>query len=267
LDASLDGATEVLEAELVGVTPPVDESLEPSALDSLFGEGQFADYEGQSMIQVPPRPPRDGKGKKPREPMGPIPRNQKILMWVAGGLVAALALVALFMLGTRLAQLQPAPAVAPSPTPSASATGSPVVLGPVEPGEYVWDELLGGECLEPWESAWQDRYTVVDCTKPNTAQMVHKGEFDDLGDAPYPGVEELSKRINLLCTAPTIIDYAVAGAAKDIQVTASFAADAEDWNDGNRTYYCFVNRSSGEQFTASISLPQVAPTPTPLPTP
>ncbi|MDP3209021.1 MAG: septum formation family protein, partial [Rhodoglobus sp.] len=215
----------------------------------------------------PPTRATSGEGPKPpKPPRGPIPRVQKILMGVAGGLLALLVLVGLFLLGTKLADaLGPAPAVSPTPTKSPG----PIVLpiGPVEPGEYQWDELLGGECLAPYESAWQDTYTVVDCAVPHPAQMVHRGVFDDTTVAVYPGVEELQKRINLLCTAPTVIDYAKAGTANDIQVEASFAVDATDWADGNRTYFCFVSRASGDDLTLSIAIPQLVATPTPSPTP
>jgi hypothetical protein len=95
--------------------------------------------------------------------------------------------------------------------------------------------------------------------------MVYRGLFADAADVAYPGVEELQKRINLLCTAPTVINYQVAGTAQDIQVTASFAADAADWDAGNRTYFCFVSRASGENLAASIALPQPAVTITPTP--
>ena len=98
--------------------------------------------------------------------------------------------------------------------------------------------------------------------------MVHRGEFPEDPLAPaYPGLEELQKRINLLCTAPTIIDYAAAGTAKDIEISASFAVDADEWDDGNREYFCFVSRTGGAELTTSVAMPQVAPTPTPLPTP
>ncbi|HOY81132.1 MAG TPA: septum formation family protein [Rhodoglobus sp.] len=269
VDPALDGMTEVIEAEIVGLATPEGEGVEASAIDSLFGETQFKEYADEIIPAPPPRANAAGGGggatKPPAGPRGALPRNQKILLSVAGGLLAVLALFALFLVGTKLsAVLGPAPAVStPSPSPSPSFIVLPI--GPVAPGDYQWDELLGGECLKPFESAWQDRYTVVDCTVPHPAQMIYRGEFADEATAPYPGVEELQKRINLLCTAPTVIDYSKAGAATDIQVQASFAADAEDWDTGNRTFYCFVNRSGGEDLTQSIAIPQVAPTPTPLP--
>lgn len=268
VDSALDGVTEVIEAEIVGLAVPEGEGLEASAIDSLFGETQFKEYADEIIAAPPPRATGgDGGGAKkpPQGQRGSIPRNQKILFGIAGGVLAVLALVALFLAGTKLsAVFGPSPAVStPSPSPSPSLIVLPI--GPVAPGDYQWGELLGGECVKPFESAWQDRYTVVDCTVPHPAQMVYRGEFGDDRTVAYPGLDELQKRINLLCTAPTIIDYAKAGAATDIQVTASFPVDAEDWNSGNRTFFCFVSRSGGEDLTQSIAIPQVAPTPTPPP--
>lgn len=266
IDSALDGATEVIEAEIIGLDGPEGESNPESPLDDLFGDSQFQDYEGEPLITGPP----PGGPKPPKTPAQRIEltRVQKILLWVAGGLVAILVLIGLFLLGRSLGST-----VAPEPVESASATptSAPTVVvlpaGPIEPGDYRWDELLGGECLAPYESAWQETYTVVDCGTPHPGQLVFRGVFDDAADAPYPGFDELAKRTGLLCTAPTIINYQVAGTAQDIQVAASFAVDAADWDDGNRGYFCFANRSTGADLTASIAFPQPAITLAPTPAP
>ena len=253
IDPALEGMTEVIEAEIVGLPVPEGEGLQPSAIDSLFDDTQFQDYEGQSLIPVAPRAPNASPKDASRLP--------KILLWVAIGLLAVLALIALFVLGTRLGAILGAPAAvveSPSPTPTPTPEGP--LVGPVAVGEHQWDELLGGECLKPWESAWQDTYTVVDCATPHPAQLVFRGRFDDAAGVAYPGVEELQKRINLLCTPTSVIDYSKAGMLSDIQVLASFAATADDWNDGNRTFFCFVNRSSGQDLTESVAVPQVPAT-------
>ncbi len=265
IDPALDGVTEVLEAELVGMGVPEGEGREASALDDLFGDNQFKDFSDEPFIApLPPRQTGDASEAGPKPARAPIPRNQKILMWIAGGLVAALALVALFALGTKLSG-----AVAPSPvlpTPTPTETTPPVAaIGPVAPGEHRWDELLGGECIAPYQSAWQDSYVVVECTTPHPAQMVFKGTFDDPLSATYPGIDALQKRVPALCGAPTVINYAVAGTAADIQITASFAADESDWDAGNRTFYCFATRAAGATFSSSIAIPQKAPTPAPSP--
>ncbi|MBC7590162.1 MAG: septum formation family protein, partial [Salinibacterium sp.] len=136
------------------------------------------------------------------------------------------------------------------------ATGPPVVtVGPVAVGDHSWDELLGGECLTVYESPWQETYTVVECAQDHPAQMLAKGVLADTADVAYPGTADLQARTTLACTATTVIDFAAAGAFADIEVTASFPASAEQWDAGDRTYYCFVSRSGGGDLTGSIAVP------------
>lgn len=270
LDPAIDGVTEALNAHAVGLPDPVDEGLEASDIDSLFGDDAFREY---AAGMVPPIPPRSTGGElvrvvrdlKPER--APISTTQKALMWVAGGLVASLALVALFVLGTRLSdQLGPAPAVIVSASPTPSATPGVFALGPVAPGDYRWDQLLGAECLDPYESPWQDSFTVVDCGVPHPAQLLYRGVLGDTPDSGYPGVEVLQARIAPLCTVPTIIDYAATSGATDIQIAASFPATEEDWAAGNRGFFCFANRTTGAPFGSSIAVPQTGP-PVPAPAP
>lgn len=263
LDSSLDGATEVLGAQPVGLGTPEAEGPEVSALDSLFGDSRFVEYDD---TLVPALPARGGelvavRPTAPTERQG-IPRLQLILMSVAGGLVAVLLLVVLFLAGTKIAANTPA--AVPDTTPSATALPT---VGPLPPGEYQWDQLLGGECLAQFESPWADRFTVVDCGQQHPAQLLVKGTFPALADETYPGGDELQKLVTQLCAVPTVVDYAAAGGANDIQLAGSFAADENDWNAGNRTYYCFATRAGGAQFTSSIAVPQAAATPTSTPAP
>ncbi len=253
-DGALSGATEVLGAQPVGLPELRDESRRPqqaSAIDSLFGESQFKEYEASAF-------PSEGlsalASTRPREPREPLGTTQKVLLAVGGGLVGLLALVGLFMLGTKLPALFP-----PAPEPEAAQTASPpvpaqpVVLGPVAAGPHAWNDLLGTECLDPYVSAWQEEYTVVDCAAPHAAQMVFHGYFADEAWAPFPGLPELKSRINLLCTTPTTVNYGVASQFSDIQVAASYAATEEEWVAGERDYYCFVSRSSAELLTTSVA--------------
>lgn len=270
-DPALEGATEALAAEPVGTDLPEHESLAPNALDSLFGESQFREYVDEPLLvpalgatAAPLIVPSSGTlvaqplvvpqgGERP--PRGPIPRTQLVLMWVAGGLAAAIALVGLFVLGTRIAEtLGPSPAVVASPDPDATAPALPAT-GPLPPGDHSWDAMRGGECVEPFESAWQDRYAVVDCATPHAAQLVARATFLESEGAAYPGPEELEARTPELCTAPTAIDYAAVGGITDLQVLASFAADEAEWAEGHRDYFCFAHRSSGEKLTGSIGAP------------
>jgi hypothetical protein len=261
-------------------------SPEPgSALDALFSDDAFREYEdglgpdpsnapfagrlrGKELVHVPGGddglPPRAGFGTP-----------QKVLAGVGGGLLAVIVLIALFLLGTRLPDLLgPAPAVVASPTPTPTPTRTPLAIGPVEPGTYDWDELLGGECLEPYDvdaGAWAEEFTVVDCATPHGAQMVYRAWFPpepvDPEDpeaepewAPFPGPEALQAQISLLCSAPGVVDLAAAGAYSDAQVQGSYPVTEEQW-ETDPSYYCFVSRSSGEPLTTSVAIPRTAPAP------
>jgi len=257
----------VAAAELLGAAALASEPGSTSGLDALFGDEQFRDYEAE------PAPSQSPFARKEPEAsthavISPtrITRTQKVLLAVAGGLVALLALAALFLLGTRLpALIGPAPAATPSATPSPSPSPTPTVepVGPVEPGVWAWDELLGGECLDPYSDPWAEEFTVVDCATPHPAQMVVRGTFpasaEGVTDDPYPGAEALQGQLSLLCTAPGVLDLAVAGQYPDVQFQGSYPATAEQWDEGNRFYYCFVSRSSGEPLTGSVAVPPAAP--------
>jgi hypothetical protein len=237
-----------------------------SALDALFGEEQFREYD--PGVLDPNERPFSGRSA-PVEAV-PVSRAQKVLLSVAGGLVALLALVALFFVGTRLpAVLKQSPAVATStgsPTPSAASTTKPV--GPVAKGVHPWTALLGGECLDPYSTPWAEKFTVVDCAAPHPAQMVFRGTFDTPADQGYPGVGILQSQISLLCAAPGVIDLAAAAAYSDAQVQGSYAVDDQQWAEGDHDYFCFVSRSSGQPLTGSVALPHAAPaTPAATPSP
>jgi hypothetical protein len=259
-----------------------------SAIDSLFGDDAFREYE-DGLGPDPSNAPFANRGKSkelvavgggdgeppPPRHLGPL---QKALIGVGSGLLGIIVLIALFLLGTRLPDLLgPAPAVAtPTPTPTPTATALPI--GPVPAGEtYDWDELLGGECLDPYVDAWEEEYTVVDCLEPHAAQMVYRAWFpnpeaDPLdptipttvrpGSSDYPGAEELQAQITILCSAPGVVDLAAAGIYADAQIQGAYPATEEQW-DADPSYYCFVSRSSGEPLLASVAVPRAPVQPAP----
>jgi hypothetical protein len=259
-DPALAGPTELLGALPVGIPEPVNERPSPgrsdSAIDALFGANQFKEYEASAFPSEGISALASTRPRVEREPMSTV---QKTLLWVAGALAAALALVGLFVLGTRIGPIFPEaePAVQQSSAAPAPVEASVPPVGPVAVGSHAWDELLGTECIDPYSSAWEETFTVVDCAQPHAAQLVYRGIFADEAFAPYPGVDQLQSRINLLCTSPTSVNYAAASQLADIQVAASFAATEEDWAAGQRDYYCFVSRSSGEPMTGSVANPPV----------
>jgi len=262
-----DAATELLR-----------EPEQGGALDELFGETSFQEYD-DTLIPAAPRSSRRGDaggasggddgGDAPdgaSAERAPLSRNQKVLLWVAGSLVAVLALIGVFVVGTRIPLLLgPAPGAEPSPTatPSASPSATARPVGPVAPGEYRWDELLGGECLEPYIDAWQDEYTVVDCAQPHGGQLVLRAPVPPPAGAtevgPYPGEEVLAAQMLLLCSGPGVLNLSAAGGLTDIVVQGAFPVSAEAWDEGEQDYFCFVSRSSGEPLTGSLAVPVAPP--------
>ena len=235
-------------------------STEETGLDDLFGENRFREVDAGLAGEAPQRlgddPDRE-RAPRDRAPREPMPRNVKILAWVAGGLVALLALIALFWAGLQLPGWTGAAAPSPSPT-ATSQTPTPTpepteetIVGPVAPGTYAWDELGGGECLEQFPGAWAEEYTVVDCAQPHAAQLISLAELGEPTD-PYPGLEALVAETNVRCAAPEAISLELAGAYDDIVLEASYAATEQAWQDGDNAYACFARRSGGEAIEGSL---------------
>jgi hypothetical protein len=187
-------------------------------------------------------------------------RTTRTLLWVAGALLAIIVLVGLFFLGQRLGSGS-TPVAAPTPTPTATPTPTPTPAptGTQPAGVHQWDALGGGECVQPYTSPWDEEFTVVDCAAPHTAQLVYRGTFPGDETTAFPGETALSSQINLLCSAPGVIDLAAARAYPDVQLQGSYPVTDEQWTSGQRSYFCFVSRSSGEPLTTSVAGPGPAP--------
>ena len=265
-DPALAGLTDPYPAQPVSLPAPEGESVAAEApttklpstdFDSLFGDDQFKEYDDESLLS-PLIPGKTDAPPPPVLPRAPLTSTQRTLIWVAGGLVAALALVGLFLFGSSLsgpAEILP-PVTQETPGAEDPAETPAVVVGPVAPGVYAWDELLGTECLDPFESAWQQEYTVVDCGTPHAAQMLSTGVFDDDEDADgseFPGVEELVTRATETCEDRDIINYGKASKFTDLRLSASVPANAELWASGERAYSCFATRDSGDPMTDTIT--------------
>jgi hypothetical protein len=288
IDHQLDTAPAPASAAAAELPATADQS----AVDDLFAHSRFQEYE-ENLIPVPlPVPRRSGSrgarvASRPVRVSGPPPRisqAQKVMIISLGALAAVLALVALFFVGTRLPTLTgtaPAGASA-SRTPSATPSATPTVaaIAPVAPGVHGWNELRGGECLDPFTTPWAEKFTVVDCAVAHPAQMVFRGTFPATlppAAAPasarpsatparvpassFPGVEALQAQISLLCAAPGVLDLSAAGQYSDAQVQGSYPVTAAEWDAGEHDYFCFISRSSGAPLTGSIAGAKAASTP------
>jgi hypothetical protein len=189
-------------------------------------------------------------------------RVNRILFWVAGALLLLLVLLGLYVFGTQLPGMftgapvpTPTASATPTVTPTPTPTATPEATGPQVPGSHAWNTLRGGECLQPFTTPWAQTFTVVDCATEHAAQLVYVGVFSTDAAAPFPGAAELSAQINLLCTRPGIINTEVAGQVSDAQIQGTYPAVDAQWKDGQRSYFCFVNRAGGEPLTGSIAGP------------
>ncbi|HEY4268713.1 MAG TPA: septum formation family protein [Galbitalea sp.] len=228
-----------------------------SALDTLFGEHKFEEYEEVGVLQaVSPLIGERPQANAASPQHAPLTTLQKTLMWVAGGLVAILALVALFLLGEKLGA---ASATAPVPATSSAASAAPQpasTTGPVAPGSFLWNQLNGGECLQPFTSAWATKFTVVDCGTTHLGQLLFKGTLPDASGSAYPTSAQFAAEIRPLCTSSKVIDYDAAKAVSDLQVSFTYPATEKDWTGGSRTYYCFVSRASRGALPSSFAVAQ-----------
>jgi hypothetical protein len=235
---------------------PVDRITPSSAIDSLFGDHRFEEYDELGVLktlQVPP--PATVVEPDLREPHEPLTSTQKVLMGVAGGLIAALILVGLFFLGQHLGT---ASAAVPVPTATGAASSvAPTPAGtgaPAAPGVRQWTALQGGECIQPFSSAWAVTFTVVECTADHDAEMVFKGKLPESASAKYPSATSFQAQLTPLCSAPTAINYAAAASVTDLQVSFSYPPSTASWLKGDRSYYCFVDRVSGGNLPGDLAV-------------
>ena len=258
--ASPTAAPESAVAPVDGVQLPNDPTGPTSAIDSLFGDHKFQEYEEVGVLatlQAPsPAEPTEAAPAQ-RQSRAPLATSQKVLMGVAGGLIGVLILIAMFFLGEHLGSAE---AAVPKPSRTGSvATPTPAGTGgPAAPGVQQWTALQGGECIQPFSSAWAQTFTVVACSADHDAEMVFKGKLPDPSNAAYPTAASFQKQLIALCSAPAAINYAAAAAVTDLQVSFSYPPNTSAWLHGDRTYYCFVDRVSGGNLPGDLAVPKTA---------
>ncbi|MDO4131831.1 septum formation family protein [Clavibacter michiganensis] len=202
------------------------------------------------------RMPAPPAAAPPRGPRGP----RRTGLWVGGAILLVLLLVGLFYLGQRLGSAAapdaaPVATATPEATPTPSPTPTDPVQGPAAAGVQVWDALLGGECIDPYTTPWEEEFTVVDCGSEHHAQMVARVALPQTGDT-FPGEEAVRDSADELCIADTVIDYAAARGYSDVQYQSAYPISQDEWTAGDRDAYCFVSRAGGGTFTNSIGKPQ-----------
>ncbi|WP_144762131.1 septum formation family protein [Curtobacterium sp. 9128] len=149
------------------------------------------------------------------------------------------------------AQVSTEPSAGPSaPVTAAAAPTITFASSPAAPGQHPWYELAGGECLTPFDSAWAQEFTVVDCGTEHTAQLTARGTIE--GDT-FPGAEAVQTQAATQCQSAAGLDLTGAAKYGDVQVQGVYPPDQASWDQGDRFWSCFVTRSGGGALTGSLA--------------
>lgn len=161
------------------------------------------------------------------------PRTQTAIWWSATALGAVLVAAGGFWLGR--ASFTP---VSDLPSPTLTTTPTPVTS--LAPGNYAWDDLLAGSCLETFPGSWEPTYDVVPCSQTHVAQVVRAGQVPGYSAADFPGEAQLQQTVLPLCTEPGLIDAATA-ATPGFRYTFVFPVTAADWRATEGAFVCFLS--------------------------
>jgi hypothetical protein len=259
-----------------GAPPIADEAS--GALGELFAEDSFHDYsepppppEPEDFAHSPRRAARAAQEQAAAEqasaqqaapalaavsPFGMPPDDAPApiagvhaprLVWIGLALVAVIALLAVFLIGTRVPSLT----AGPTPVPTPTVTGPIVPVATAAPGEHDWTELGGGECLKDFTGAFAQTFDVVACDRAHQAQLVYRAPVPS-ADGTYPGASDIEAQLASLCTRSGVVDLGVAAKVSDLQLSPAYPVTGAQWDAGQRDFFCFVDRSSGKSLTRSV---------------
>ena len=137
--------------------------------------------------------------------------------------------------------------VSPSPTPTVTPTPTPTRNAP---GVYSWEQMLPGDCIADYSSAWQDRYTVVPCSSDHNAQMLVRAEVPGATVA-YPGVKVLSPQVSKLCASPKNYDAKAAREYTQLGLFGAYPQTDAEWT-AAPNYECFIAAPKGTVLTTDL---------------
>jgi HAE1 family hydrophobic/amphiphilic exporter-1 len=140
-------------------------------------------------------------------------------------------------------------------TPSVPTATTPTIsVNPRSAGTWSWDELNGGECIEPYTDADQDSYTVVDCDTPHSAQLVRVGDLrKDAGIPIYPGDSAIGPVATGECFSSGIIKAAAYATYPSLITDVHYPTSQTQWNKGDTFYYCFAHTFPIADITGSVA--------------
>ena len=247
--------TEALDAvDAPTVVAPISPAVEPTptgsvdGLDSLFGDDKFSDATtaliGVPAPAAPSRPAAGpGVGASTTAPAGGPPKNL-VIYGIAAGVTVLLGIGG-FILGSALNG-------GGSATPEPTVTETAAATAPRDPGTWAWDALYGGECIDPFPGAWAEKFDVVDCATPHSAQLVAVRDLGSVTGGIYPGSDQVGQIADAQCSSQGVLNLKAAGAYPNMQITAAYAPTQEAWDAGQTSVYCFVSLADASPITGSV---------------
>lgn len=188
----------------------------------------------------------------PRTPLWSTPAGQRLYigLWVLGTLAVFGASVGAYFLGDYVGS--PLEEVAPESVEDSALELPDLAGGPREPGEWLWNELRGGECVQGFDSPFAESFTVVPCSSGHQAELakVHVVSRDET--AEFPGEEALLSQAKQVCDVEGSLNRVEIQNYSDLVVQYSYPVDATRWSESDRYIYCFVTRQSGGTLTSSL---------------
>ena len=119
-----------------------------------------------------------------------------------------------------------------------------IAVDPRGEGSWSWDELNGGECIEPFTDATADSYTVVACSSAHSAQLVRVGDLRKDASMPiYPGDSAIGLVATGACYKSGIIKDSAYVSYPSLTSSIHYPTSQTQWNKGDTFYYCFAHTS------------------------
>lgn len=258
---------EPVASNATGVIPPATLSEESSGIDRI--DALFSSTDTSAPTALIKSSPVDTHTVTSRPTREPKPADEasfrQRLLLIVGGFLIVIVAIGAFLAGGFLAS----PAAAPLPEVSEDSVAPTTAQ---QPGEYAFTQLFGGECLNPFDTAWASTFIVVDCSTPHPAQLVYAGDLAIDGSyLSYPGDDRIGDAAMAECSRKGVLDLAAAKTYSDLLVSAAYPISSEVWDSGDTRYYCFVTLSSGAPINGDLAgrlITQGAePTPEPTATP
>lgn len=173
----------------------------------------------------------------------------KWLLIAVAGIFPALAMGYGLGVTTSSQDAPPAEPALETPEPILEESVEPqfpnLALGPRPPGQWSWEQLRGGECIDDFEGPFVEEFFVVVCEAPHDAEFVRATIIDSNPDAPYPGDESVRESAQRICEDWELDALTNPEDYDDLLVVPGYSFGEQAWDRGDRLAGCFVYRDGG----------------------